>query len=74
MGSWPWAWLERQVREGRGPFVFCLTEAGDVGLYLGDSERPLGVGDTPREAVEAAIRHGIMRQFKATAPAEEVEG
>lgn len=55
------AWLTLEMYEGRGAVTFCLTEDGDIGLFVGEIESDervtvMGGGNTAGEALLAAHR------------------
>lgn len=56
-------WLHARVLDGVAPLYFCETEDGDIGVWCGtmkEGEQALGRGNTPGDAVRAAM-HAELR-------------
>lgn len=51
-----WAWIAEQVAKQSGRVEFCVTESGDVGVFVGREEKCRGSGNTPDDAVDCAMR------------------
>jgi hypothetical protein len=51
-----WMWINRQLALGQA-VTFCLTEeTGEVGVFLGESEKCVACASTARDAVRFAIQ------------------
>lgn len=61
-------WLTQRIEEGRGAWEFCLTEDGNVGLFLANEPSVRGRGDNALEAIEDAI---YLEKLRATPAAPE---
>ena len=51
------AWLSLMVRAGLGGVTFCVTENGDIGVFVGENEPSLGSDNTAEDALAEAHRN-----------------